>query len=79
MMSFGFKGSSTVLRPTTKFRPNGSLFEVFVIVAVDDSAKRGLTQFWELFTVFPRAPEISIVSNIATRRYLGFKLDIRFR
>ena len=28
-----------------------------IITAIDDSAKGGLTQFWELITVIPCAPK----------------------
>ena len=61
---------------------------------IDHTAKGGLTQFWELFTVRP-FPRISILNalpgyvipctpkdfkhaNIVIRRPLGLKFDMRF-
>ena len=45
------------------------------IVAIDDTAKAGLTMFCELFTKIPCAPShLKIIKNIVISRHLGLKL-----
>ena len=45
--------------------------------AIDDSAKGGLTQFWELLPWFLERQNILNVINIVIWKHLGLKLKIR--
>ena len=54
--------SFLVLKPTNLFLGQVEHGTVFPILStssrkIDDSAKGGLTQFWELFTMIPCAPK----------------------